>query len=46
MRGQKRLAGRGAAELYVRITEEKITPEEVLELINDPDIEFTMTRRT
>ena len=34
---------RGAAEIYVRITKEKITPDEVLELINDPDIEFTMT---
>jgi NitT/TauT family transport system substrate-binding protein len=27
----------------VRITKEKITVDEVLELINDPDIEFTMT---
>jgi NitT/TauT family transport system substrate-binding protein len=36
---------RGAAETYVRITKEKITVDEVLALINDPDIEFTMTPR-
>ena len=36
---------RGAAEIYVRITKEKISVDEVLELINDPDIEFTMTPR-
>ena len=36
---------RGAAETYVRITKEKISVDEVLALINDPDIEFTMTPR-
>ena len=34
---------RAAAETYVRITKEKISVDEVLALINDPDIEFTMT---
>jgi len=32
-----------AAQTYVRLTKEKISAEEVLDLINDPDIEFTMT---
>jgi len=34
---------RAAAETYVRITKEKISVDEVLELINNPDFEFTMT---
>ena len=36
---------KAAAEIYVRITREKISVEDVLELINDPEIEFTMTPR-
>ena len=34
---------RAAAEIYVRVTKEKITVDEVLELISDPEIEYTMT---
>ena len=34
---------RGAAEAYVRITKEKISVDEILELINNPEFEFTMT---
>ena len=34
---------RGAAETYVRITREKISVDEILELINNPEFEFTMT---
>ena len=34
---------RAAAETYVRITKEKISVDDVLALINDPDIDFTMT---
>ena len=34
---------RGAAEAYIRITKEKITVDELLEIINNPDFEFTMT---
>lgn len=34
---------KAAAETYIRQTKEKATIDELLELINDPDIEFTMT---
>ena len=34
---------KAAAETYLRLTKEKISVEEVLELINNPDFEFTMT---
>ena len=34
---------KGAAEIYLRLTKEKMSPEEVLELISNPDFEFTTT---
>lgn len=34
---------KGAAESYIRITKEKISVDELLELINNPEFEFTMT---
>src|ERR1043166_1396357 len=34
---------RAAAEVYIRQTKEKVTVEELLELINNPEIEFTLT---
>lgn len=34
---------RAAAEIYLRLTKEKLTPDEVFELISDPDIEYTTT---
>ncbi len=36
---------KAAAETYIRITKEKVGAEAILELINDPDIEFTLTPR-
>jgi NitT/TauT family transport system substrate-binding protein len=36
---------RAAAETYVRLTKEKISVDEVLALLNDPQIEFTTTPR-
>ena len=34
---------RAAAEIYLRLTKEKFTQDEVFELISNPDIEFTTT---
>ena len=34
---------KAAAEIYLRLTKEKMSPEEVLELISNPDFEFTTT---
>ncbi|MDB5809045.1 MAG: hypothetical protein JWN94_1167 [Betaproteobacteria bacterium] len=34
---------KAAAEIYLRMTKEKMSPEEVLELISNPDFEFTTT---
>lgn len=36
---------KAAAETYVRMTKEKISVDEILALINDPQIEFTTTPR-
>ena len=36
---------RAAAEIYVRMTKEKVSVDEIYALINDPEIEFTTTPR-